>query len=184
MQVQGSARDHDPAVVTRDIVGEGDGRLARVGLGFGADFQFPVHEDRLGGQLDVGFVREAEFAVDSQAAQRRRTDVEEHILAFFNGDRVPCAGHLPVRPGGRIGPELLLDRLRSLFPSRRNDAECTDEEDCWNEQRKKERAILSSHVINPPYSKLTPHLRGARIFARLRYPPGLMRRHYSSSVDY
>jgi len=60
-----------------------------------------------------------------------------------------------------------------LFPSRHNDAECADEEDCWNEQRKKERATLSSHVINPPYSKLTRHFRGARVFPRLRSPRGL-----------
>jgi hypothetical protein len=73
--------------------------------------------------------------------------------------------------------------VRSLFLSRRNDVECADEEECWNEQRKKERAILSSHVINPSYSKVTPQLRGAPIFARLRYPPGLMRLHYSSSVN-
>jgi len=30
---------------------------------------------------------------------------------------------------------------------------------------------------------VTPQLRGAPIFARLRYPPGLMWLHYSSSVD-
>jgi hypothetical protein len=71
-----------------------------------------------------------------------------------------------------MGPELLLDRVRSLFLNRRNDVEWADEEKCWNEQRKKERAILSSHVINPSYSKVTPQLRGAPIFARLRYPRG------------
>src|SRR6185503_12591150 len=116
----------------------GDGRLACVGFGFGAYFQLPVHHDPLGGQLDVGFVREAELAFDMQAAQRRRTDVEDHVLATFNGDFIACAWHLPVRPGGRIRPELLLDRVPYLLLSRRNDAECADEEEGWNEQRKKD----------------------------------------------
>ena len=89
VQVQGSAHEHDPAVtaVIRsthstdifvfDVVGEGNGRLARMGPGFGADFQFPVQHDPLGGQFKVGVVGEAEFAVDRQTAQRRRTDVED-----------------------------------------------------------------------------------------------------------
>src|SRR5207244_13016692 len=58
--------------------------------GFGADFQFPVQHDPLGGQFKVSVVGEAEFAVDRQTAQRRRTDVEDHVLAFFNGDLVAC----------------------------------------------------------------------------------------------
>ena len=95
VQVQGSAHEHDPAVtaVIRsthstdifvfDVVGEGNGRLARVGPGFGADFQFPVQHDPLGGQFKVGIVGEAEFAVDRQTAQRRRTDVEDDVLALW-----------------------------------------------------------------------------------------------------
>ena len=150
MQVQGSARDHDPAVThsiqffIRDIVGEGDGRLALVGFGFGADFQFPVHHDPFGGQLEVGFVREAEFAFDMQAAQRRRTHVEDDVLATFNGDFVACAGHLPVRPGGRIRPARGLDR-RLL--SRFNDSRYAAEREGRNEQRKKERPKFLSHGI-------------------------------------
>ena len=66
VQVQGSAHEHDPAVnaVIRsthstdifvfDVVGEGNGRLACMGPGFGADFQFPVQHDPLGGQFKVG----------------------------------------------------------------------------------------------------------------------------------
>src|SRR6185503_910220 len=111
--VQGAAHEHDPAVnaLTRDgrcgntdvfafdVVGERDGRLARVGPGFGADFQFAVHHDPLGRQFQVGSVREAELAVDSHTAERRRTDVEDDVLARGNGDLVAGAGHASVWPG-------------------------------------------------------------------------------------
>ena len=72
VQVQGSAREHDAAVAHAhhlfvfDVVGEGDGRLVRERLGFGADLQLAVHHDPLGGQLKVRLVREAELAVDGQ----------------------------------------------------------------------------------------------------------------------
>ena len=123
VQVQGSAREHDAAVThathdvfALDVVGEGDGRLARVGAGFAADLQLPVHHDPLGGQFQVGVVREAEFAVDRQTAQRRRTDVEHHVLVSSNGDLVACDGHLAVGPGGRIRPVRLPGRRRSGIP--------------------------------------------------------------------
>ena len=160
MQVQGAAHEHDPAVtaVIRsthatdvfvfDVVGEGDGRLARVGPGFGADLQFPVQHDPLGGQFKVGIVGEAEFAVDRQTAQRRRTDVEDHVLAFCNGDRVACDGHLAVWPGGRIRPARRPGRRRSGILSL-NDSEHADEQECGNERNKKERAISFCHGINP-----------------------------------
>ena len=76
MQVQGSTHQHDPAVtaVIRsthstdvfvfDVVGEGNGRLARVGVGFRANLQLPVHHDPLGGQFQILVIREAEFAVE------------------------------------------------------------------------------------------------------------------------
>ena len=98
MQVQGSAHQHDPAVtaVIRstdsthifvfDVVGEGNGRLARVGFGFRANLQLPVHHDPLGGQFEILVVREAQFAVDRQAVQRRRTDVEDDVHVLLNGD--------------------------------------------------------------------------------------------------
>ena len=76
VQVQRAAGDHDAAVthadhdvLALDVVGEGDGRLAGVGPGFGADGQLAVEHDPLGGQLQVGVVGEAELAVDRQAAQ-------------------------------------------------------------------------------------------------------------------
>ncbi len=63
VQVQGSARDHDPAipharhdVFALDVIGEGDGRLARVGAPFAANGQLPVQHDPLGGQLEVRIV--------------------------------------------------------------------------------------------------------------------------------
>ena len=57
MQVQRSAQDHDAAVTHArhffilDIVGQRDGRLVRMRLGFGADFQLPEQHDPFGGQL-------------------------------------------------------------------------------------------------------------------------------------
>ena len=111
VQVQRSARDHDPAVThashdvfTLDVVGEGDGRVARVGAGFAANGQLAVQHDPLGGQLQVGIVGEGELAVDGQTAQRRRTDVEDHFLVSSNGDLVACDRHLAVWPGVRIRP--------------------------------------------------------------------------------
>ena len=171
VQVQGSAHEHDPAVnaVIRsthstdifvfDVVGEGNGRLARMGPGFGADFQFPVQHDPLGGQFKVGIVCEAEFAVDRQTAQRRRTDVEDDVLARCNGDLVACAGHASVWPGGRIRParRLAAGDLRILSL---NDSEYADEQECWKERSKKERAMSLTHGINPPYSKMTENRSG------------------------
>jgi hypothetical protein len=164
VQVQGAAHEHDPAVhaISRathptdvfvlDVVGEGDRRLARVGPGFGADFQFPVQHDPLGGQLEVSGVGEAQFAVDAQTAQRRRTDVEDDFLARGNGDRVACGWHLAVRPGGRIGPVRRPGRRRSSFLGL-NDSEYADEQEGWKERRKKERAMWLTHGINSPYLK-------------------------------
>src|SRR6185312_10741892 len=98
VQVQGSAHEHHPAVtaVIRstdsahifvfDVVGESNGRLARVGGLFSPNLQLPVHHDPLGGQFKILTVCEAQFAFDRQAVQRRRTDVEDHVLASFNGD--------------------------------------------------------------------------------------------------
>ena len=160
VQVQGSAHEHDPAVtaVIRsthstdifvfDVVGEGNCRLACMGPGFGADFQFPVQHDPLGGQFKVVIVGEAEFAVDRQTAQRRRTDVEDHILAFCNGDLVACGWHLSVWPGGRIRPARRPGRRRSGILGL-NDSEHAAEQECWKERSKKERAMLLTHGINP-----------------------------------
>jgi len=44
-------------------------RIVRVG-------QLAVQHDPLGGQPEVGVVREGELAVNGQAAQRRRADME------------------------------------------------------------------------------------------------------------
>ena len=78
MQVQGSAHEHDPAVtaVIRstdsthifvfDVVGEGNGRLARVGGLFSPNLQLPVHHDPLGGQFKILIVCKAQFAVDRE----------------------------------------------------------------------------------------------------------------------
>ena len=106
-------------------------------LGFGADFQLPEQHDPFGGQLDVGFIREAQFALDGQTVQRRRTHVEDHVLATFNGDIVACAGHVSVWPGGRIRPEGLLERRRLPFLGQ-HDSEYAAEKDQWKERPNKE----------------------------------------------
>jgi hypothetical protein len=163
VQIQGSAHEHDPTVnaLTRDtrcgntdvfvfdVVGEGDGRFAGMGPGFSADFQFPVHHDPLGGQFEVGIVGEGELALDRHTAQRRRTDVEEHVLVFGDGDLVAGGWHLPVRPGGTIRPTRLSDCRRSGTLSL-NDCERAAEQECWKERRKKERAISRTHGMNLP----------------------------------
>src|SRR6185436_9684319 len=106
VQVQGSAHDHDPAVnaVIRsthstyifvvDVVSEGNRRLARVGFGFRANLQLPVQHDPLGGQFKIFVISETQFAVDRQTAQRRRTDIDDNVHTFVNGDSGACAWHL------------------------------------------------------------------------------------------
>jgi hypothetical protein len=141
VQVQGTAGDHDPAVahashdvVTFHGVGEGDGRLARVGGGFGADLQLPVQHDPLGGQFQVGIVGEGEFAVDGQTAQGGRTDVEDNILVFCNDDLLAGRWHLAVWPGRRIRPAAGRRRPRILGLDGREHAA---EQDRWNQRCKK-----------------------------------------------
>jgi len=41
-----------------------------------------------------------------------------------------------------------------------NDSEYADEQECWQERSKKERAMLRTHGINPPYSKTTENRSG------------------------
>ena len=41
-----------------------------------------------------------------------------------------------------------------------NDSEYADEQECWKERSKKERAMLLTHGINPPYSKMTENRSG------------------------
>ena len=148
VEVQGPAHDHDSAVTAIigthageifafDVVGESDGRLARVRSGFGANLQFAVQHDPLGAQLEVLVVGEGEFAVDRQATQRRRADVEEDVLARGNGDLVACDRYLAVWPGGGIRPARLFDGGRSSFLGL-NDSECADQHECWKEQNEQE----------------------------------------------
>jgi hypothetical protein len=155
VQAQGSAHEHDPAVaaVTRatdtthvfvfNVVGEGNGRFARVGSGFGADFQCPVHHDPFGGQFEIIVVSEAQRAIDRDTAQRRRSDVEDDVHVLLDGDRGVFGWHLLVGPGGRIRPARLLGRRSSSL--RLHDSECADEQEHWKERRNKERAIVRTH---------------------------------------
>ena len=41
-----------------------------------------------------------------------------------------------------------------------NDSEYADEQECWKERSKKERAMLLTHGINLPYSKMTKNRSG------------------------
>ena len=62
----------DTACVAFDVRACDEGfrlRIVRVG-------ELAVQHDPLGGQLEVGVVREGELAVNGQAAQRRRADME------------------------------------------------------------------------------------------------------------
>ena len=114
VQVQGSAHEHDAAVhaVRRstdstdvfafDVVGQGDGRLLRVGFGLGADFEFPVHHDPLGGQFEIFVIGEAQLAFDRQTMQRHRADVHDDVHVLSNGDQGVFGRHLLIRPRGRV----------------------------------------------------------------------------------
>jgi hypothetical protein len=68
--IQGSAHDHDPAVThcfnvfARDVIGQGNARIARVGAGLSTNLQLAVQHDPLGGQFKIFFICEAQFAVD------------------------------------------------------------------------------------------------------------------------
>src|SRR5262249_26684518 len=119
--------------------------------------QRPVHHDPLGGQLQILGIREAERAVELDPMQRRRTDVEDDVHILLNGDHVVFGGHLSVRPGGRIRPAVSRRRSSILGV---NDSECADEQECWQERSQKERAMLRTHGINPPYSKMTENRSG------------------------
>ncbi len=116
VQAQGAAQHHDAAVahgvdvLILDGVGQGDGRLAGVGLGLAADVQLAAGQvDPLGRQLQILVVGEAELAVDGQAAERRRTDVEDDVPVPADGHRLARARHLAARPGLGVRPQRRLD---------------------------------------------------------------------------
>ncbi len=111
MQAQDAPQEHDPAVAhavdvfTRDVVGQGDRGLVQIGMGLAADVQLAARQiDPVGLQLEIAGVREAELAVDGQAAQRRRTDVEDDVLVPADRHRVAFAWDLAIGPGRRIRP--------------------------------------------------------------------------------
>ena len=154
VQVQRAARNHDAAVahaghdvLALHVVGEGDGGLAGVGLGFGADGQLAVQHDPLGGEFHVGVVREGELAVDRHAAQRRRIDVEDHVLVLGDGDLVTRGRHLVVGPGGRIRPSGRLGWRSCVLGL--DDSEYAAEQDCRNQRCKKDRARSCTHGDYP-----------------------------------
>src|SRR5690606_25632333 len=99
---------HD--VLALHIVGEGDGGLAGVRLGLGADGQLAVQHDPLGGQLHVAVVGEGQFAVDRQTVQCWRTDVEYNVRARGDGDDASRRRNCTISPGGSGGPVSALCR--------------------------------------------------------------------------
>src|SRR5690606_22853253 len=165
MQAQRPAGNQDPAVthavdvLVGDVVGQGDRRVARVGLALAADLECPAEQNPLGRELEILVIRKAEPAVDMHAIERRRTDVEDDVHACGDRDDVAFLGHRPAGPRGRIGPQPSLDRRRTLplragvlvrrGRSLRLGAGAYRETG-WNEQRKEERAIASSHGTRLP----------------------------------
>src|SRR4029078_6811385 len=116
-----------------------------------------VHHDPLGGQLQILVIREAEHAVELDAMQRRRTDVEDDVLILLNGDHVVFGGHPLVRPGGRIRPAA--GRRRSSTLSL-NDCECAGEYECWQEPSKIKRAMVRTHESTLPTRRMTENRSG------------------------
>ncbi len=119
VQAQRAAHEHDPAVahgvdvLVGHLVGQGDRRVVPVGFGLAADLQLAAPQvDPLGVEPDVAIVREAELAVDRQAAQRGRIDVQDHVDVAGDDDGIAFAGHFPVGPGGGIGPAHRPDRCK------------------------------------------------------------------------
>ena len=110
VQVQGATGHHDAAVAHAHqlfafiIIGERNGGFMLMGLVFGANLQFAEHQDPFGRQRQVGLIRKHQFAVDGQAVQGRRTDIQQHLLVTGNRHLVTGSWHLVVGPGGRIGP--------------------------------------------------------------------------------
>ena len=156
MQVQRAARDHDPAIAharhdifVRDLVGECDRRVARVGLSFAADRELAVQHDPLRGQLEVGVVRERELAVDGEPRERRRTHVEDHVPVSADGDLVTGDGQLVVGPCVGIGPARCLGRLGAGH-LRSSSGKCRDEAEHGQNQ---ERARLLKHGIDPQFGR-------------------------------
>ena len=99
VQVQGSAHEHDPAVngsfvPPTPLISSSLTLLVKVivalrvwGWLFSTNLQLPVQHDPLGGQFKIFIVCEAQFAVDRQTAQRRRTDIEDNVHVLANGDK-------------------------------------------------------------------------------------------------
>src|SRR5690606_38115589 len=103
----------------------------------------------LRGQLEVRVVREGQLAVDRKPPERRRTDIEQHVLVPCDDDLVSCGRHLAVRPRGRVGPQRRAGRRWCRF-LRMSDSDYSAEKGCREEKWKKGRAVLLSHDVEPP----------------------------------
>ena len=53
------------------------------------------------------------------------------------------------RRSGQVAGQTTRALAAAIFFPGLNDSEYADEQECWNERRKKERAMLLTHGINP-----------------------------------
>ena len=94
VQAQAPAHDQDAAithavdVLIGNRVGQGDRRIGRVRHARAAGTQLPAQQNPFGRELDIVVVGKAELPVEVDAIERRRTDVENDVDAFSDGDYV------------------------------------------------------------------------------------------------
>ena len=89
------------------VVGEGNGCIARVGLGW-LPCQSPsspctmIHS--VVSSEDLSLSAKLSFAVDRQTVQLRRSDIEDDVHVPADSDKGIFGWHLLVWPSGRIRP--------------------------------------------------------------------------------
>jgi hypothetical protein len=125
VQVQRATGNQYPAIThaghrifARIVVGERDRRVGGVRACFGADFELTMQHDPLGGQLEVAIIRKAELALDIDAIQSRRADVEHDVHACTDRDDVTRPWNGPAGPGGCSRPVAIADRFLRLGADR------------------------------------------------------------------
>src|SRR5919107_1283992 len=105
------------------------------------------------GRPPPGFGEPARITILA-AAQRRRIDVEDHVLVLGDGDLVTRGRHLVVGPGGRIRPFGRLGWRSCVLGL--DDSEYAAEQDCRNQRCKKDRSRSCTHGDYPLFSELSP----------------------------
>src|SRR5690606_26198898 len=107
---------HRVDVLAGHVVDQGDRGIAGMRPVLAADMQLAVQYDPVGDQLDIAIVREAELAVDRQAAKRGRADIEHHFPVSVDDDGLAFTRYPAVGPGRRIGPKRSLSRGIGVAP--------------------------------------------------------------------